>query len=184
MHVKNIRKIVEHIENKQKAEIIKSNGAFQKELDKIININTRNGMFNSQSFSRVIEMRIVDHLNELVEAMIDNITFEESRLNFSFSTEAIEEIWGVTEIYLRNYISNNIKQGLIYSLEHLSYNPDIYVNTLISNYDFKLKSKFEDMIFYNENTEREVTEKEIKRSNLLSYIAIILASVSIYLHFV
>lgn len=182
--MKNINKIVEHIENKQRADVIKANASLQKELDKLININTRNGMVNASSFSRVVEMRIVDHVNDLIDTLIENITIEEERLNFKFSREGISDLWDMTDKYLKNYVYVNIKQALIYALEHLSYNPEIYINTLISNYEFKLKSKFEDMIFYNENTERDVTEKEIKRSNYLSYIAIVLASISIYLHFV
>lgn len=182
--MKNIRRIVEHIESKQRADIIKSNASLQKELDKLININTRNGMVNATSFSRVVEMRIIDHTNELIETLMDNITAEEKRLNFMFNTDAITDIWDMTDTYLKNYISSNLRQGLIYALEHLSYNPEIYINTLISNYEFKLKAKFEDMIFYNENTERDVTEREVKLSNSLSYIAIVIASISIYLHFV
>lgn len=182
--MKNISRIVEHIENKQRADIIKSNASLQKELDKLININTRTGMVNATSFSRVVEMRIVDHTNELIDILIENITTEEKRLNFMFDTNAINDIWDMTDRYLKNYISSNLRQGLIYALGHLSYSPEIYINTLISNYEFKLKAKFEDMIFYNENTERDITEKEVKLSNSLSYIAIVIASVSIYLHFV
>lgn len=182
--MKNIDKIVDRIDNKQRANIIKYNALLQKELDKLINVNTRNGMVNATSFSRIVELRISDHINELIERLIEDITEEEKRLKFMFSTEGLEELAEITDEYLKTYISTNIKQAFIYALDHLSYNSDMYINTLLSNCDFKLKTRFEDMIFYNENTEQEVSGKEIKISNTLSYIAIILSVISIYLHFI
>lgn len=179
--MKNRYKIIKHIEDKIKMTLIKYNAAMVKDLEKLINVNERNGMINSNSFNRIVEMRLHDVLYEIMDKLFEVIKEEEKILNIKLRTEEIEEIWDLCSESVNNFINTNIRQSLTVALEYRSYNPEIFINTALSNVEYKMNSFFEDFIYYNENTKRPPTLKELKLSNLLSSAAIVISIVSLYM---